>query len=481
MTLKGSLVLVGGFLVHLTLGTGFTFGNMSPYLTSYLHIKVGQSNVSSTDAVWGYAMTVFGQGALMTVGGLLNNKIGPRLTTVIGCIIASTGVAVTYYTINDSLGAMVATYGLMFGVGIGIAYVPALATGMRWFPKNKGLVNGIVVGGFGLGAFVFAQVQTAYLNPRNRHPNDQGYFTDPLVLERVPNVFLLLSSVYAALQLIGCILLFSHDIDDKESIPLVDTSKPAMIASSDHCVSTSSLADSTYGSVTEPEEDSNPKQLEEYEKELPPKVTKEPELAVLPCYTPKEMLKCKQFYILWFTFFLNNQIVTYINSMYKAYGQTFIRDDQFLATVGAVAAVFNSSGRVLWGWVMDKSSYKICMIVLTIGVSILLATLGLTPYGGKVMFAIWIWAIYFTFSGTYALLPTCTTDTFGITHAGVNYGLVFSNTVLSSPIAAVLTQTLSKHLGWYGIFAMLACFSFASFGVTLLFKELKPTTLKTKS
>ena len=28
-----------------------------------------------------------------------------------------------------------------------------------------GLVNGVIVGGFGLGAFVFNQVQSSYLNP----------------------------------------------------------------------------------------------------------------------------------------------------------------------------------------------------------------------------------------------------------------------------------------------------------------------------
>jgi hypothetical protein len=32
--------------------------------------------------------------------------------------------------------------------------------------------------------------------------------------------------------------------------------------------------------------------------------------------------------------------------MYKAFGQTFIDDDHFLAIVGAFAAVFNSAGKI---------------------------------------------------------------------------------------------------------------------------------------
>ena len=38
----------------------------------------------------------------------------------------------------------------------------------KWFPGRKGLVTGIVVGGFGLGALIFTQVQTAILNPGNK-------------------------------------------------------------------------------------------------------------------------------------------------------------------------------------------------------------------------------------------------------------------------------------------------------------------------
>ena len=49
----------------------------------------------------------------------------------------------------------VVTYGLMFGVGCGITYSCPLVCGLKWMPEKKGMVNGIVTGGFGLGAFVF--------------------------------------------------------------------------------------------------------------------------------------------------------------------------------------------------------------------------------------------------------------------------------------------------------------------------------------
>ena len=56
------------------------------------------------------------------------------------------------------------------------------------------------VGGFGLGAFIFNQIQTAYLNPSNHKLDDGKYFTDEKILNRVPSLFLLLGCLYAIIQ-----------------------------------------------------------------------------------------------------------------------------------------------------------------------------------------------------------------------------------------------------------------------------------------
>jgi hypothetical protein len=39
---------------------------------------------------------------------------------------------------------------------------------IQWFPHRKGMVSGIILGGFGLGSFTITQFQTLYLNPDNR-------------------------------------------------------------------------------------------------------------------------------------------------------------------------------------------------------------------------------------------------------------------------------------------------------------------------
>uniref|UniRef100_A0A914PMN0 Oxalate:formate antiporter n=1 Tax=Panagrolaimus davidi TaxID=227884 RepID=A0A914PMN0_9BILA len=95
----------------------------------------------------------------------------------------------------------------MFGAGQGIAYVIAVSTVINWGPKSVGLFSGLVAGAFGISAAIFTPLQTALINPENFVANSEGYFTQPKLLERVPRIFILLSIVYAIMQIIGLILI----------------------------------------------------------------------------------------------------------------------------------------------------------------------------------------------------------------------------------------------------------------------------------
>src|SRR6185503_19878438 len=49
-------------------------------------------------------------------------------------------------------------YGVVGGVGIGLGYVTPVSTVAKWFPDKRGLVTGVVVMGFGVGAFAMSKV-----------------------------------------------------------------------------------------------------------------------------------------------------------------------------------------------------------------------------------------------------------------------------------------------------------------------------------
>ena len=54
-------------------------------------------------------------------------------------------------------------YGVVGGCGLGLGYVTPVATVAKWFPDRKGLVTGMVVMGFGLGALLMSKVFAPWL------------------------------------------------------------------------------------------------------------------------------------------------------------------------------------------------------------------------------------------------------------------------------------------------------------------------------
>ena len=67
------------------------------------------------------------------------------------------------YMKNFIIFALLYTYG--FGICNGLTYMVPMHHGWLWFPNQAGLISGIIIGGFGLGALVFAPLATLLVNP----------------------------------------------------------------------------------------------------------------------------------------------------------------------------------------------------------------------------------------------------------------------------------------------------------------------------
>ncbi|XP_059159550.1 oxalate:formate antiporter-like [Physella acuta] len=448
---KGILVVFGGILIHLSLGTLYTFGNLNPYLTSYMRAKGTSASLTYTECSWIFALACMGQGASMALGGLIEKRIGPKLTALLGGWCMSLGVFLTYFAVKQSFALTIFTYGAVFGFGIGIVYAIPLACSMRWFPEKKGLVNGLVVAGFGGGAFIFNQIQTAFINPENKKPelevNGEKYFDQPDVLDQVPYIFLILGGCYAGMQLIGSLLLcnpppvevtlYFETVNDMENDRDSDHDKTTLVPDK----------------VTEDQ-----KLLTKVEKTVNKGREEDDNLDV----PPLQMLRDKNFYLIWFMFLLNGQGSVFISTLYKAYGQTFISDDSFLALVGAFAALFNAGGRIIWGILADKFSVRVALMITCASFATFMLTLQLSEYGGKPVFFLFVCLLFGSFSGSFALFPTATAKCFGRKYLSINYGLVFTSQMVTAPLGTFLSQSLKTAIGWSGLFFMVAGFSFAS-------------------
>ena len=501
------LVLVSCFIVHLSLGTIYTFGNLVPYIVSYVRVNSHPKDLRFTDAPYVYACQIGGQGMSMFLGGLLEKRFGPRLITLFGSLLMSGGVALSYLSIQYSFWLMLATYGLMFGIGIGLAYVGPIACAMRWLPKWKGLASGIVVSGFGLSALIFNGVQTGYINPYNSAPNepdprdsDIKYFSQEDVLNRVPSVFLILSGCYATMQILASIFLVNPPPDeflssDNSNTNLLNGNRDRTDSNESYEISSngykkaqdsrSGIIDST--SLDNQEKTKN-RSKEEEEREgnrLNQSLSESDSSSNSPLFqrtvsstsslnsdmnrnvttyksnriyslSPFLVVTKPNFYLLWLMFFFGGTAVSYISSLYKSFGlEEITRDDHFLTITGGISAIFNLLGRLIWGAFADIATYKVALVVQGAIMTSLLVTLYSTSVTGRITFFVWICGIYFCVGGYFSLFPTAVARCFGEKNVSINYGLLFTSQIAGGILAGLISQLLVDSLHWYGMFFLI--------------------------
>jgi MFS family permease len=58
-------------------------------------------------------------------------------------------------------------FGFIFGIGAGLIFPAALYSGWSHLPDRKGMVTGIIIAGYGIGAFVTSFIAKRIINYNN--------------------------------------------------------------------------------------------------------------------------------------------------------------------------------------------------------------------------------------------------------------------------------------------------------------------------
>ena len=121
-------------------------------------LLVRQLGWSFTETAWAFSLTILSLGTSAAWAGALLPKVGPRRLAVTGSVMFSGGYVLASLALKwDMLALFYVGYGVIGGAGIGLGYVTPVATVAKWFPDKKGLATGIVVMGFGVGAFLLSK------------------------------------------------------------------------------------------------------------------------------------------------------------------------------------------------------------------------------------------------------------------------------------------------------------------------------------
>ena len=310
------------------------------------------------------------------------------------------------------------------------------------------------MGGFGLSSVIFDVVQTAYINPLNLKPDfvpkpDEKYFTQPELLNKVPQIFLIQLGVASVLQIVGCTF-----IVNPPSVNDPDPSPPALVVKEQ----SDNLSFYKYGLQSS---------------KVIIKTIESPLASQPHDVTPLQALTKKNLYMIWSMFFCSGMTSSFVSTLYKAFGlDLVVSDDHFLTVLGITASVMGFFGRILWGLYGDVTTYKTALVCQCAVSTIILLTLYATTVAGKWMYFIWICTYYFSFGGNYSMFPSAVAKSFGQTHMGVIYGFVFTSHAVSSVVAALVTSLLIEVIGWDGILFVLSALSALEFGLALHYQHI---------
>ncbi|MBW2699319.1 MAG: MFS transporter [Deltaproteobacteria bacterium] len=138
------LVIPGCVLVQLALGAVYSWSVFTGRLKDDFGFTAAQTQ-------WIFGALLVTNALVQLVAGRLQKRFGPRLVAMAGALLFAAAFLLAS-VFGQSFWGQFLCIGLLGGAGMGLVYVMPIAVGMRWYPERKGLITGLAVSGFGLGA-----------------------------------------------------------------------------------------------------------------------------------------------------------------------------------------------------------------------------------------------------------------------------------------------------------------------------------------
>ncbi len=148
-------ILTAGVFINLCLGVLYAWSVISKSLVTEMGWSATQAGLPYTIAVVTFALG-------MLVAGNLQDRMGPRIMAVSGAAMVGLGLLIS--SVATSPMMLLLSFGILVGTGIGFTYSCLSPTAMKWFhPSKKGMVNGLIAGGFGMAPLYLAPLSSTLI------------------------------------------------------------------------------------------------------------------------------------------------------------------------------------------------------------------------------------------------------------------------------------------------------------------------------
>ena len=339
---------------------------------------------------WGETQTqltfmifMFTIGCAAAFGGTLVDKKGPKFVATIGGILFGVSTLLAGYA--DQIGSLTLLYiswGLIGGLGNGFCYVTPIATLIRWFPDKRGLVTGLAVMGFGLGAFFMGKIAPAMI----------ASFKGGMTPSGVAQTWYIWGIIFLVL-VVGSAMLFKN--------PPAGWLPAGFNPAGGGVSAANSL---TFG----------------------------------------DAVKTPHWWMLWAMLFLNISaglgLISQLSPLAQEFYKSLVTDPAVLAdpeamtkvlaaaggTVVSISAIFNGLGRLFWARVSDSIGRKAVFATMFASQAIIYILVAMGIISGYWLFLVAACYLLACYGGGFATMPAFAADNFGPGYIGKVYGFMLT-------------------------------------------------------
>lgn len=155
MTKRRWLVLLFACLTNLCLGSVYAWSVFAAPMAERL-TELRGIQVTTADLAIVYTVANSVGPITMISGGWFNDRFGPQKVLLAGGLMFGGGMILSGFA--GSVGALIVTYGLLAGLGLGMAYGCTISCCVKFFPDKRGLIGGLTTAAYGFSSVILPPV-----------------------------------------------------------------------------------------------------------------------------------------------------------------------------------------------------------------------------------------------------------------------------------------------------------------------------------
>ncbi len=385
-------IAAAGTIMMMCLGTVYSWSLVARPLVAAFHWSV-------TTVMWTFAVAIFSLGIGAVFGGRWQDRVGPRNVAIAGIVLWAAGnVLAGLLTPHLGVWWLYVSYGVIGGFGLGMGYVSPVAMVTKWFPEHRGLAGGMVLTGFGLGAFFYNAIVPLYPPFAKTVADAARYLAHGDAMPQsdigaLMNVFVWSGLIYLVVG--GACALILRD-------PVAQ-----------------------YGRRKD-----------------------DPEQLMVRHYTPSEALRTPQFYVLWMMLFTSVTAgILIVSNAVPIFSDLTATSAAVAAPIVGVLAIFNGAGRIFWGSLSDKiGRNRAYMLILEIQAVVFAV---MPSLHNTIAVACCFGLVLLCNGGSFGTMPAFNADYFGTKYMGLNYGMLITAWGCAGVVGPLIAARAKDMTGSY--------------------------------